>query len=337
MLNNIPLLLLIGAVASWYVAVRVLVDVFAWRVGHSLTRSLCSAVPLIVLVIIAMIRRDQAMAVSVIFASSVAALSLVLGAVLLSSSTHTIVESHQREWSFVLPTALILMLMGLKSQFSLVHALILIAEAIVLAMLWTDPRRVHPVSTHVELSRNSTSPSWANWFRVILCLGLCVVGGLLASTAAGAVSAQWRLPGNAFISAVLIGPAMMLPLVGMGTQMAHEHRQGEVISTLVGLVLINLLLVLPGVIIASLAIGHDLATTQPAISADAFVRDLLTRPLLTFPHTAWRVDTMMILILSLFLVPFSLNRWLPARLEGFALIVAYVCYLMMSAYSAMVG
>ena len=46
---------------------------------------------------------------------------------------------------------------------------------------------------------------------------------------------------------------------------------------------------------------------------------------------------MMILILAMLIVPLSLNRWLPSRLEGFALLVAYVCYLLMSAYAAMVG
>lgn len=335
MLNNLPLILLIGAVASWYVAVRVLVDVFAWKSGYSLTRSLCCALPLIVLVIIAMVGRDPAMAVSTIFASSVAALSLVLGSVLLSSSTHTIVESHQREWAFVLPAALIILLMGLKSQFSLSHALILLAEAAIVAMLWTDPRRVRPVSTSLELQPTPVSGRSADIVRAVLAILLCVVGGLLASTAASAVSAQWRLPGNGFISAVLLGPAMMLPLVGTGTQMAHEHRQGEVISTLVGLVLINLLIILPGAIVAAFALNFDTATTQPA--AESFIRQIFTRPVLTFPHATWRVDTMMILILSMFLVPLSLNRWLPARLEGVALIVAYVCYLMMSAWAAMVG
>lgn len=338
MLTNLPLILLIGAVASWYVAVRVLVDVFAWRIGFSLTRALCSALPLIVLVIIALVRHDHAMAVSSIFAASVAALSLVLGSVLLSSSTHTIVDSHQREWSFVLPAALVLMMMGLKSHFSMFHALALITEAIVVLLLWADPRRVHPVSTSVELQQHKSPQAWANVLRAVLAVALCVVGGMLAFAAASSVSAQWRLPGNGFISAVLIGPAMMLPLVGTGTQLAHEHRQGEVISTLVALVLINVLIILPGAIITTWIQSLTAApTTQPAVSTEPFIVQLLNRPVLTFPHAAWRVDTMMILILAMLLVPLSLNRWLPSRLEGFALLIAYVCYLLMSAYAAMVG
>ena len=150
-------------------------------------------------------------------------------------------------------------------------------------------------------------------------------------------SSQWRLPGNAFISAVLLGPAMMLPLVGTGTQLAHEHRQGEVISTLVAVVLINLLLILPGTVIAAWGQSLSTATTQAADTTEPFIRQLLNRPVLTYPHATWRVDTMMILILSMFLVPLSINRWLPARLEGLALIVCYVCYIMMSAWAAMVG
>lgn len=43
MFTNLPFILLIGAVASWYVSVRVLVDVFAWRVGSSLARAVCPA------------------------------------------------------------------------------------------------------------------------------------------------------------------------------------------------------------------------------------------------------------------------------------------------------
>lgn len=276
------------------------------------------------------------MAVSAIFAASVG-ISLVLGSVLLSSTTHTIVDSHQREWSFVLPTALVLMLMGLKSQLSLARALILVAESVVVLMLWTDPRRMRPVSTSVELHPHRTPQVWANIAQGCWRLHMRESGVCWLSPAAGKVWRRWRLPGNGFISAVLIGPAMMLPLVGTGTQLANEHRQGEVLSTLVSLVLINVLVILPAAIITAwfdhLAAWQRL---QPA-STDPIVVRLLNRPVLPFPHAAWRVDTMMILILAMFLVPLSLNRWLPSRLEGFALIFAYVCYLLMSAYAAMAG
>jgi len=338
---NPPLLLLVGAVIGWYVAVRVLSGLLAWRIGSSLARAVGAVIPVAALVTIALIRKDHAMAISAIFASSVAAMSLVLGSVLISSPTRTIVDAHQREWSFILPAALVLLLMGLKAQFTLGHALILLAVAGVIALLWTDPRRVHPVSTSVEIEHPPISPVWSILLRVMLAIGLCVIAGLLASTAAATVSSQWRLPGNGFITAVLIGPAMMLPLVGVGTQLAHEHRQGETISTVVAVVLINLLLLLPVVVlttwIRTLEFNADHHTSQPLPQMLWMVAEQINRAVLTYPHTTWRVDTMMILILSIGLVPLSLNRWIPSRLEGMMLIGAYVCYLLMSAFSATVG
>lgn len=326
------MLLLIGAVIAWYVGVRSLADLLARARGRALLRAGSVWVPIVLLVSTAVAMNDLPMAVGVVFASSVACLSLVLGSVLISSPTLSIADSHQREWSFVLPVALVMLLIGLKSQFAPVHALVLAAIALALVLLWMDRNRVYPAEP-IESVERTPLPHWAAILQIVLSIGACAVAALMASHAAGGIVGQWGLPGSGFVASVLIGPALVLPLVGIGTQMAHENRQGEVLSTVVALVLLNLLVLLPALILAR---WMQSARSILLADADASLFDI-AQPILTFPHQVWRVDTLMLVVLGLALVPMSLGRWIPGRGEGFALLFAYAIYLLMSALATLVG
>jgi Ca2+/Na+ antiporter len=48
---------------------------------------------------------------------------------------------------------------------------------------------------------------------------------------------------------------------------------------------------------------------------------------LGFPIAVWRIDTVLLILLGLVLLPVSLNLWEMRRTEGMLLIVIYACYL----------
>lgn len=327
------MMLLIGAVVAWYFAVRALADLLARARGRSLLRAASAWIPVVLLVSAAMAVGDLPLAIGAVFASSVACLSLVLGSVMIASDTTSISDSHQREWSFVLPVAIVMLLIGLKAQFAVVHVLVLVVLAMVLGLVWSDRNRVYPAEPIESTEPRQLDPLWKITLQLLLAIGVCAVAALMAIHATSGIAAQWRLPSSGFVAAVLIGPALTLPLVGIGTQMAHERRQGEVLSTIVALVLLNLLVLLPGLVLA-----RWVQTREYQQIADVSNRiELLSKPVMTFPHQLWRVDTLMLVVLGMALVPMSLGRWTPGRLEGLALIAAYAVYLLMSALATLVG
>ncbi len=52
-----------------------------------------------------------------------------------------------------------------------------------------------------------------------------------------------------------------------------------------------------------------------------------TDPVLMFPISTWRVDTVMLILLGALFVPISAGRWIPRRAEGAAMLIAYALYM----------
>ena len=58
---------------------------------------------------------------------------------------------------------------------------------------------------------------------------------------------------------------------------------------------------------------------------------------LNFPLIVWRVDSVMLLVLGLALLPMSLGRWLPRRAEGTLLILLYAVYMVLWRWGTSIG
>jgi hypothetical protein len=145
---------------------------------------------------------------------------------------------------------------------------------------------------------------------------------------------------HGLIAASTIGPLLILPMIGGGSVLIRRGHAQVALAASVLVPLLNLCLLLPAVVMlwdvrpAVIEFAHRLyapiaqasATTQPIAPttgpADA--------PPLSYPIAVWRVDTVMLVVLGLFILPIGLRRWPLGRREGAVLILGYAVYLVLT-------
>jgi len=110
----------------------------------------------------------------------------------------------------------------------------------------------------------------------------------------------------------VLSPLLLLPILGTGTMLAQQDRTDRVVTSLCGIVLLNLCLLLPVVILFEFAVGMKHGNPQPMV----------------FPLITWRLDTLLLLLFGFALVPLSLGRWIFGRAEASLLIAIYVSYIL---------
>ena len=91
--------------------------------------------------------------------------------------------------------------------------------------------------------------------------------------------------------------------------------------------LLNLCVLLPAVVLTHYVRGIVLAMLSGAREWSVIHPQLTPMP---FPLAVWRVDSVMLILLGLLLVPISLGRWSIRRSEGGALVLLYAAYLVMA-------
>ena len=112
--------------------------------------------------------------------------------------------------------------------------------------------------------------------------------------------------------------AMFKELPEPGLQMLAERgRAWEASASHVGVALLNLCLGLPIVILA----WYLLVLIRPGTDGE----NLIPR-VLSYPLGVWRVDSVILVVIGMMLIPVSLGRWVIGRNEGIALVLGYVIY-----------
>src|SRR5436190_11551256 len=122
-------------------------------------------------------------------------------------------------------------------------------------------------------------------------------------------------------------------MVGTGSARAHRGDEAGVISSSAAMVLLNLGALLPLIIVFSYAQPH----LREALRHLPRLQDISIEPKsgpIFFPPGVWRDDSVVLVVLGMFLLPLSLGRWRPGRFEGVGLVVGYVAYLLMSVLAA---
>jgi hypothetical protein len=110
------------------------------------------------------------------------------------------------------------------------------------------------------------------------------------------------------MGALMIAPALVLPMIGSGLSSTSHSRGGSIVSIGVDCVLLNLCVLLPiTIIVWRLHAGAD----EP----------------LPYPMASWRVDAVMLVIFGAALLVTTTKRWVPGKIEGVIGIAAFAAYM----------
>jgi hypothetical protein len=215
-----------------------------------------------------------------------------------------------------------------------------LAEGLVLWLLWHD--RGGDQIAPAAAARRRARP-----ILLLLAIVLAGVGAWAASRGAVDLGKGERAVTLGTVAATMIGPLLILPMLGTGATLANRGKGGVAVTSHVGVVLLNLCLWLPVVIGGTYwqdahALTAPVAATQAASQpttnpaaasqpSDEDTKTLLPQPTLVFPIVVWRVDTIVLLVLGLILLPAAIGRWTLGRRDGTIMLVVYVAYLMVVA------
>jgi Ca2+/Na+ antiporter len=352
--DNAALVLLGIAVVGWYAAARAAAEALSGSRNSAGRLAFAYSLPVALTSFAAIVLGHAEIAIGVIFASSVAAMTLVLGIVTISAQ-HTRASMSRRMWSFVLPAALLALLIGLSGGIRWIHAAILVLEGLALLSLWNDlptaPVDAADASTepaqHVAGNQGVNSWQGALLLFAMLAAGVSAWAGVRAAVD---LSHQLNLNGAGLVAALMLGPGLVLGMIGSGSGAAHAGRYDQAVAAQVGFVLINLCAVLPvttalwltrpywhpptgSVAAAATTAPATTSATEPAvIPASTDLPDALP-----YPMAVWRVDTVLLVAAGMLLLPVALGRWSLGNPEGYAMLVGYLIYMVLTAAMARGG
>jgi len=288
--------------------------------------------------VMTILMRRSDLAVGIVFATSVAALALGIGSAATGGSIESSGDRSRRLWPFVLPSALLALLAGFSGQLNWIHAMILLVEGLVLLALGTD-RSVAGEGgfNRSERTTGQGSSRAVGWTtaELVLGIGLTCLGAWLAAHFTIAASRQVQALSGTAVATVVLGPGLVLSMLGRGATLAADGRAGESISAYVTLTLLNLCLLLPIVIILGYLVPgtREIASsiwhthTVPSAALSLIVDN--AKPII-YPLPVWRLDTVLLVVLGLILVPSAMGRWQLGRREGIGIILAYWTYLLIA-------
>jgi hypothetical protein len=320
--SGLPLIVCAGV--AMYVASKALADAVTGGNNPS-PGSLAVAqwIPIAVLAVAATVTNHVDVAVELIFSSAIACLSLAIGAVafLGMGSALPIPAVSRRAWGMLVPASLLGFLAGTRGSISLFNAAVLAIQGLCVLLLWndspavadgTDPAAPLPVVR----SGRSFSLRFAQCLLAILIAG---VGAWLALHGLDRVAANSEFASKGLLTATLLSPLVVLPIIGTGTDLAYRNQSTVAISSHIGIALLNITALMPIVVLASLI---------QQLIASHFSHNSSFYPV-PFSHSVWRVDMLALVILGLFLLPVGLGRWSISKSHGLGLMCAYLLYLAM--------
>lgn len=378
-------LLLTIAAVGWYAASRAAEEVLAAR--KPITpgrRAVAYSLSSVLVAILAILLGRPEIAIGVVFATSVASMTLVLGIVTVNAN-HTRTTERRRIWGFLLPVGLISLLIGLRGVIGGMQALFLLLEGIVLLMLWNDTPDARTADTDsadwsaalpatLDAAASQASPVSTGFSGLtLLQLGIAVIASIVASwagiTSVRQISSALHLSSSGVITALMLAPAMILPMIGAGSVLSSEGKYDQAVTTLVGFVMLQICAVLPlsaglwlsrpiwnpplqsfiasvqhvpqvpaaAVVPATLPTSYPATTRSAATTLSIASTQEAEMPAedpdhpLVYPMAVWRVDTVLLIAIGMLLLPVSLGRWTLGHIEGGALIFVYVVYMTLTA------
>jgi len=301
---QLPLSLLVGAAVLFYFGTHLLWHGFGGhRTRSPILRGVLLAMPIVIVAIWLVLDGHPGKGVAILLTGATLLLTLTLGVCAISNPHRDTV--HSPSLRMLAPMAAAAFVVGLSGELSVTHAICLTAMAGVL--LTTRP----PAEASDGGAVNATAGA----------LGTIV---LIAGAAAMiyAITKLLQLPVIPLAGPVVV-PLVLLASVGLLVGDVHAGTGDRAVDTIVGAVLTLIGFGLPLAIVAAHAMASASGTTQPA-----------TSPAIIMPVGSWRIDTVLLTILSVMLLPVGFGRFSLSRLEGFCLVLACVGYMFVTVMTA---
>jgi hypothetical protein len=224
---------------------------------------------------------------------------------------------------------LIVFVSGFNGLLTWKHGLALGLEGLVILSLWHDPAYQHDWAGVISSESPAVAgaarlPESLAWGAAGASAALALTGAWLAVSGATNMGSL-RLPPGA-LAASLLSLALASPLVQSGRQLALGGLSWIPMTSLIGVVLLNLCLLLPIIALTP----YVSATLQTLRHSQRWMIDWQSiAPQATiFPLAAWRIDTVVLIILAALQLPVAVGKWNLGREEGYLLIAGYCAYLL---------
>jgi len=272
-------------------------------------------------VAIAIHRADWAL--SIIFATSIGCLSLLVGAISLVSPDYDTAPAERRLWPFLLPAALLALLVGFTGNLSWRNAGLLLIEGAALLYAWVE----WSASREAVIRVRHVNFRDFRWVNTAICIVMGLIGAIALVIGTQRISEEAAQVPGATVVVTVLAPLLILPMLTAGADLAKKNRTAEALTSAIAVVLLNLCLLLPMTALlwypAQTVSGSVL--TKITIHPGA-IRDATPMP---FGWVTWRVDNVLLVVLAIALFPAALGRWRLGRAEGLALIALYGAYVLM--------
>jgi len=321
-------MLLVGAVLL-YVASRFAAQMLGGRNDSPGGMALGYWIPIAAAVIVAIFMRRGDWALSIIFATSVGCLSLLLGSICLLSPNSEASAPYRRFWPFVLPAALLALLVGFAGHLNWHHAVVLLIEGGVLLFVWQEISDGETAANE-KIGPGRPLEKESGIFRAVnvgLCVLMAGVGAIAGDLGARGISRDFSELPNMTIVVAMLSPILMFPMLTGAAALARKDRASEAVTAGIVVVLLNLCLLLPAAVLlwypAQAMSGDSIRTIHFDLGA---FRNASPLP---FGWITWRVDSVVLVVLSFALFPAAMGRWKLGRFEGLTLIAAYGVYVLM--------
>jgi Ca2+/Na+ antiporter len=332
--GHLGLILVTLAAIALYIASRSAADALVGGTAPTPGRlAFGQWLPIAAVALGAMFLNQPAIAVGVIFATSVASLSLAAGTVIFLQPMLA-PPGARRAWPMILPAALLAFLAGFHGALTGLHAVILAVEGIIVLMLWND-RNIHRVGAFTDaapslpISHRRRIP--LRIAQLILAAALAAIGAWAMVRGADRASHLSAAASTGLLSATLLSPLLILPMLGSGVDLAHRRQSDIAVSSQVGVVLLNLCALVPLIIVFSYARGYAFQHTEHLVFwQHLFHVESAPGNAVPFPLAPWRVDAVLLIVLGLFCLPVALGKWTWSKMDGLALIGGYAAYLLLA-------
>lgn len=299
-IDSPPVLLTLMTLA-WYVAVRAAVDAAPAR-WATLGTSIALALPVIAIAAVGAFQGRIGSAVTLCFGSAVGALTLGMGVTLLSAPPAVFSAAPARWWMVLVPIAAAALLGGFAGSLGTLQIAALGGMALVAVLLTSE--RDEPFA-----SKSSSAPRVLPAIQWLLAMTLAGVGAMVGLAALLRMRDEIPRADDSILTTIMVGPASVLPMIGVAAGWLRRGRADVAVRSLVGSAVVCLAIVLP-------LIGlYVLRTTETPAS---------------IPVRVWRIDSVVLMVIAIALVPASLRRLRLGRLEGAFLLALYGGYLLAS-------